>query len=159
MTTETKTADTILEDAGVAYVALYAGETKRDGWECDAWRITFTRDTPFHTETFDYFTGLGLRGPAPKPTDGGPAPFRNTLMWAELEAKRKPIVPSADSVLSCLARDAIGSESTFEDWANEYGYDTDSRKALATYMECQETATKLRKVGLRDFEALAELDN
>lgn len=43
--------------------------------------------------------------------------------------------PTAHDVLSCLLMDASGYDSArdFEDWASEYGYDTDSRKAEQTY--------------------------
>lgn len=39
--------------------------------------------------------------------------------------------PELDDVLDCLASDAAGYENcpTFEEWASDYGYDTDSRKA------------------------------
>jgi hypothetical protein len=40
--------------------------------------------------------------------------------------------------------DAVGSAQTFDDWCSNYGYDTDSRKALQIYMDCQEIAKKLR---------------
>ena len=43
--------------------------------------------------------------------------------------------PDAADVLNCLASDASGYENawSFEDWAAEYGYDTDSRSAERTY--------------------------
>lgn len=166
MTTETtsKTAHDILSEAGVAYVALYAGETKRDDWACDAWKVAFTKTgvgtLAGESVTFDYFTGLGLRAPAGKPTDGGPAPRRNTLMWEALEKARKPIVPDVSDVLYALASDASAAESSFDDWCDDFGYDNDSRKALATYLACQETATKLRRMfTTAQLEAIREFDN
>jgi len=56
--------------------------------------------------------------------------------------------PSADSVLSCLASDAQGVEGgqTFEEWCGEYGYDTDSRRALKTYQTVKLQAHKLRNL-------------
>lgn len=43
--------------------------------------------------------------------------------------------PAPADVLDCLASDAAGYENarSFEEWASEYGYDTDSRKAEKTY--------------------------
>ena len=43
--------------------------------------------------------------------------------------------PELADVLDCLASDAAGFENDqdFEEWANEYGYDTDSRKAETIY--------------------------
>jgi len=42
--------------------------------------------------------------------------------------------PSAYDLLACLTKSDPGS---FEDFCGEYGYDTDSRKALDTYLEVQ----------------------
>lgn len=56
-----------------------------------------------------------------------------------------PILPELRDVMCCLLMDAsVLDYSSFEDWANEYGYDTDSRKAETTYRQCIETALKLR---------------
>ena len=41
--------------------------------------------------------------------------------------------------------DSNSSDCTFEDFCWELGYDTDSRKALETYLSCQENGSKLRK--------------
>jgi hypothetical protein len=55
--------------------------------------------------------------------------------------------PTADDVLSCLAMDAAGTENarSFEEWAGEYGYDTDSRKAERMFRTCQQQSRKLKK--------------
>lgn len=54
--------------------------------------------------------------------------------------------PKADDVLDCMASDAAGIENarSFEDWASEYGYDTDSRKAEKIYNVCVTQAEKLK---------------
>lgn len=54
--------------------------------------------------------------------------------------------PTAADVLDCLASDVQGVENThnFEDWAGEYGYDTDSRKAEAIYKTCLVQAKELK---------------
>jgi hypothetical protein len=54
--------------------------------------------------------------------------------------------PTADEVLDCLASDAasVDNASSFEDWASDFGYDTDSRKALRTYKTCERQAAKLK---------------
>lgn len=57
----------------------------------------------------------------------------------------KPILPEARDVIYSLVMDAhVLDASTFEEWASEYGYDTDSRKAEATYRACLDIALKLR---------------
>ena len=66
--------------------------------------------------------------------------------------------PEIAGVLSCLALDGSGvvNGETFEDWAAEYGYDTDSRKAEATYKTIKAQAKELcALLGTDAFEALA----
>lgn len=63
----------------------------------------------------------------------------------------KPTPPELDSVLYCLVSDAEASDMGFADWCSDFGLGEDaedSRKALATYLECQDTAAKLRKAGV-----------
>lgn len=63
----------------------------------------------------------------------------------------KPIPgPSLVEVVSSLLLDASAIDhAKFESWAHEYGYDTDSRKAEATYRACLEVGLALR-AGLGD---------
>jgi hypothetical protein len=52
--------------------------------------------------------------------------------------------PTAPEVLDCLASDAMGVEwDSFEGWCNNYGYDTDSRKAEKTYQLIESQSKKL----------------
>ncbi len=55
--------------------------------------------------------------------------------------------PKAEDVLNALIMDSSGVENArgFEDWAAEYGYDTDSRKAERIYNVCVRQAEKLKK--------------
>lgn len=53
--------------------------------------------------------------------------------------------PDMADVISSLVMDAsVLDAGGFEEWANEYGYDTDSRSAEATYRACLDIALKLR---------------
>ncbi len=52
--------------------------------------------------------------------------------------------PTAADILNCLADDAHSATDSFDDWCANMGYDTDSRKALETYTECQRIGGKLR---------------
>lgn len=64
--------------------------------------------------------------------------------------------PTVENVLICLASDAHGTKDTsFEEWCRDLGYDDDSRKALAIYEACEETATGLEHV--LGSDALEEL--
>jgi len=55
--------------------------------------------------------------------------------------------PSLPDVLYSLLSDgsAFFDAASFEEWAGDYGYDTDSRKAERMFRECQETGRKLSR--------------
>jgi hypothetical protein len=65
--------------------------------------------------------------------------------------------PDLATVLDCLALDSAGFENAtgFADWADEYGFDSDSIKALRTYEQVEEQAHSLR--ALLGQEAYDEL--
>lgn len=55
------------------------------------------------------------------------------------------LLPDVHDAIASLVLDAgVLDASSFENWAAEYGYDTDSRKAKATYRACLDIALKLR---------------
>lgn len=64
--------------------------------------------------------------------------------------------PKMHDVMCCLVQDAMGAaDAGFEEWAESFGFDTDSRKAEAIYRRCQRTYHDLVRVFGRD--KLAEL--
>lgn len=65
--------------------------------------------------------------------------------------------PTAVEVLECLASDARGVQyaDSFEEWAGDLGYDTDSRRAERTFNTCVDQMRKL--VFLLGGEAFHEL--
>lgn len=69
-------------------------------------------------------------------------------------AHREP--PKADDVLLSLCMDAQSYDGArnFEDWAGEYGMDTDSRKAEHMYHHVAEQAKALRHLLGKDYEAV-----
>jgi hypothetical protein len=54
--------------------------------------------------------------------------------------------PDPLGLLYCLVMDSSAADTSFEDWASEYGYDTDSRKALEIFQQCQDQTRKFRRV-------------
>ena len=69
---------------------------------------------------------------------------------------RLPPVPTLRDVLYSLVSDADAIDcATFEDWASNYGYDTDSRSAEKAYRACLESGLKLR--AMLGEEALTKL--
>lgn len=63
--------------------------------------------------------------------------------------------PSADDVLRCLCADSAGYDNAqgFADWAAEYGYDADSRKAENVFRAVEKQAARLRVFLGDEYEA------
>lgn len=60
----------------------------------------------------------------------------------------QPVPPPhlRDVMYSLLMDSSVLNASSFEDWASEFGMDTDSRKAEAMYRACLDIALKMRAV-------------
>lgn len=150
-----------LAENDITYSAIYRGEKKAalgGSQPMDKWEITLTRGAV--SVEFDYFTGIGLREAA---TENDKRRARNELYWltqndidrrthygrrylAMVESFRKPKAPHPADFLHCVILDSSASGQSFESWCSEFGYDTDSRKAHATYLACQQNADKLSRV-------------
>jgi len=72
---------------------------------------------------------------------------------------KKPLGAQPAEVLATVCGDALEAiESTFEDWAGNFGYDSDSRKAEAIYNTCRNyLPDMLRLVGREGVEHMAEI--
>jgi len=53
--------------------------------------------------------------------------------------------PTAADVIACLVSDACAGRQSFEDFCADFGYDTDSRKAEATWKGCKSMSHKLAR--------------
>ena len=72
--------------------------------------------------------------------------------------KATPKAPCACEVLYCLLADSSAAGMSFETWADECGYDADSRRALRTYEECLEQAKRLSRIfTAEERKALADM--
>lgn len=116
---------------------------------------------------YDGYTATAKRGPANEtwgtPNNG----WRVTLKNARGQRYTVPFFkgiglpdtpPTAAEVLECLISDALGYRNarSFDDWAAEYGYDTDSRAAYRTFEACRRVSERLDKfLTPEEFEALA----
>jgi hypothetical protein len=121
----------------------YMGEAVPANWggqACDQWRATIDG------QSFDYFTGLGLRRKF----------YKNGQNHVET------VKPAIADILAALVRDAQALNASFYDWCADFGYDTDSLQALDVYRACMDTGRKLSKTFTRAqlasiAEATAEL--
>ena len=91
-------------------------------WKHDAWTVTLGCDG--RTLTTPWKAGTGHRS----------------------KGTRKPIAPKAEDVLASLIMDSESGNATFSEFCGNMGMDTDSRKALETYLACQKTGEDLRRL-------------
>jgi hypothetical protein len=81
---------------------------------------------------------------------GDSSVMRDKMVREECETGRVPfgmkkVTPTLRDVMYSLVMDANTIDyASFEEWADEFGYDHDSRKAEAVYKQCLEIALKLR---------------
>lgn len=67
--------------------------------------------------------------------------------------------PELADVLESLRMDMESAEEDFEDWADAYGYDHDSRSAEDTWRRCREIRRAFRKAaGAGPFRAFMEIE-
>jgi len=146
---------------GAEFVPFSKSRFAAEPRPCLNWRVTLKRGST--SLTTDYMQGSG-HIPKTFLATAGYSP--STIAGAErirfiCETGRTPYGPRLAppllrDVLHALLMDLSALDSpTFEEWAADAGYDTDSRKAEAIYRECVALALKLRAM-LGDV-ALAQL--
>ena len=114
-----KAVNEILRLNVITFNAVYIDQIKKDGWYCDYFVCTFKYKGV--RETFDYYMGIGNR------------------------KNNKPTLPKSADVLSSLFTDCTQGED-FKDWCSNFGFDSDSIKAMKIYEACQVNETKLKNV-------------
>lgn len=149
--------DAYLGEIGVTYaVTLLEKGHKKENWECDAWRVTFSRGKSAFP--CPYYTGIGHRVVPPLSRAVYNASPGQRYDRRLMEQAAKPVAPHPAGVLHSLLSDARAADMSFPDWCWEFEYDDDSRKAFDTYMQCCDIARALDKVFTRtEREHLAEL--
>lgn len=160
----TNAAEKFVAESGIDYTAEFVPHSKSrnaDTDRCLNWRVTLSKNG--HNLTTDYMQGIGhipgypsmlrmtldVDAAVSKACETGQyAPWLGNKSPSRFGYLKKPLpAPTLTDVLYCLVLDAEAIEHpTFEDWAAEFDYDTDSRKAESTYRTCLETALKLRHI-------------
>ena len=124
-----------VENLGIDLEVTDGPNLERDesGWEHHAYTVTLT---------------YADRGDEGTPTGFLTVPWRQGLGITD--------DPDAVSVLDALASDAATVENarSFEEWADELGYDPDSRKAERIYRQVEEQAAALRDFLGEDFDSV-----
>jgi len=129
MTMEERTldVDTWAKAIGLKVDSQYVGTTKKDGWKCFHWGIKLTMSEKLYVT--------------------------NYYMGRAHNKNGNPVKPELSDILETLAMDCMAGEHLlFEDFAHEYGYDSDSRKAEKIWRQCQEARGKLMKFFDEHFE-------
>ncbi len=151
----------ILDNAGIEMAAQYVPseyDPKSKEFQGIKWKIVFkSKRGEFAT---NFTQGIGHLPNYPK-TGKMPVDIlediKHTLQTGKicrhignqiLKFGGKPISPPHPAdVISCLLTDSSAEDyATFEDWANEMGYDPDSRKAEAIWQACLETSRNMNRV-------------
>lgn len=132
-------------NVNIMHVGLMVND---DLWQHDKWVVII------NGQQFDYSTGLGHR--EAKKWDADKKEFARLMRMQpkkelvnlqnhnnKLQAVSKVKPLNIDDVLYSLIIDSDANDYTFEDWADNFGYDTDSRKAEQIYHACKENARKV----------------
>jgi hypothetical protein len=162
--------DKMLNDLGLTLESVFVPYSKSRNFKDGAfmnekslnWKVTL-KYNGFDVITTDYSAGIG-HCPSYKNYDAKIHGMRLSMLHAtflehEIEKGtacdgwaaewggkgRKAILPEFPSVLYSLISDAETIDyPTYEDWADVYGYDRDSRKGETLYRMCLEMALKIR---------------
>lgn len=112
---------------GVIYEGAYK-EHNGQPWAHDKWSFTFTRTSVKKSINFDYYTGTGHR------------------IKSGLSKEYSAVKPGPAGIIYSLLMSESACNRSFADWCRDYGYDPDSRKALALYEACQQEYNKLQSM-------------
>jgi hypothetical protein len=121
MNTQDTKIKNLLAQHGIKYAPVFTHTKNEKDWPRDVFAIIFTNKK--EAECFEYGQGLGHRN-----------------------QHGIPKTPTAASVLHCLLLDSEACDESFESWANCFGYDPDSMKALKIYNACKENGEKLNRI-------------
>ena len=130
MQTDTVSIAQFISDLGITITSIRTkSNPNMEGGQMDHWKCTMACKSHRTRMTTTYSQGYGWNGAEPKIED----------------------------VLDCLASDAASFQNSqsFEDWAADLGYDTDSRKAEKTYKAIEHSSDRLQRfLGQENYETL-----
>lgn len=119
----------------------------------DVYQVTLTRGK----ETYSFKFGQSLANSAPAMEEKRKKHLERkgrNIVFKKFNPELFPKIPTPYDVLSCVQKYDIG---TFTDFCNEFGYDTDSRKAEKTYFAVQEEWKGINNLFADVMEELQEI--
>jgi hypothetical protein len=131
-----------LSNTGTTFKCVYVGHDKYfhdDKESRDIYRITLDRYTKRQTYEFTFGQSLAKSYP------------RKVGILTDF----KGLPPKPYDVLACLTKYDPG---TFEDFCSDFGYDTDSRRALDTYLKVQDEYQNVIRLFGDVMEQLQEIE-
>lgn len=145
-----------LNTLGTQYDAHYMGAVGGK-WPHDKFNIVLTPKgkSPY---LFEFSTGIGHRVhlknfKVPAKTIFNGTKHRELTGWTKafipsdsFRPEYVVVKPTAASVLYSILLDGSAIDMSFHDWCGDYGYDTDSISARATYDACCVIGVKLRSL-------------
>ena len=136
-----------LKKNNVTVTIFNAGVGKKgfdgENWEHDRWVINVSRPPKPEFST-EFSTGVGLRvllRARPPEIIKYPRTL-HAVGWMKQHCVPNP--PEVASVFSSYLTEGGAADECFEDWADNFGYDKDSRKAEKAYEACKDIGFKVR---------------
>ncbi len=116
--------------------------------------LLVTLKTDRHQYTFTFYTSLNdTYGP-----ELNPRQYRSTFKLENAKKKHAAEIKKKDYTYDVLACLNVDYSEDFEDFCLNYGYETDSRKALDTYLAVREETGNLKKLwSTSELELLHEI--
>lgn len=188
--TELESALAALPEGTIKYEATFVpyskvSEERRRSWG-DGKNLFLSWTVTINGERFDYSAGIGhisnpkiraaamnLRGwtiyekeAITEWAEGRWLPLSGSVHGSRpfnklpIDSPNRQTPPDLADVIHCLVLELDSLDYDFEEWADNYGYDKDSRKAEKTYRECREQAYRtLRALGAETAEKLRGLEH
>lgn len=146
-----------LDSISVKYSVVYIGKTDWHNITADKFSVSFIRNNTVNT--FDFYQGISHREKRKDKAEllEYTAAFRKlinqqvrySIIGDSVFADGGSVfvfVPTSASVLYYLLLDSEAGQCTFHEFCEDFGYDEDSRKALDTYLACQNTGKQLNTI-------------
>ncbi len=172
MTDKHNEIDIVLANLGLSMESVFVPWSKSRSYKPDAklsdyslnWNVTIRKNGKAILTT-PYTAGIGHCQTKLSSFHHKPTIFEENCIVAECEGKYTcegklfDSKPKFHDVMASIVLDSDAIDyGNFEDWANNNGCDTDSRKAEATYKSCLEHALALRlAVGDQGLQQLREV--